>query len=324
MPVEITAAEAGANILAHVAEKRLVQCKGEWRPRQNWLDRVSLFEAIHLDIKGSSDCPPSLMPRWLAGCTIELFDGIAKTDIYVLAERYGKLLATGAMAKADDWLRDRWLVFVTTEALVSARQIAITKKPYWRMTEASCELAVAALVGKESRDVATDAAKAAQRAAQSAASEAGYRIAIGEAAGPIVRAKAEEQSAKAATAAAEAAEAAAGASQAGLAAICYLPQWAAKKAAEAACQAAQGWIVAAGAIDTRDLAMAEAAGAAALDACFKEVTQRAHSAMVSAKIDESFSPENSYRRMFDRLLDEIDATKPSSLRVGLYQGDKQC
>ena len=165
MPVEITAAEAGANILVHVAEKRLVQCKREWRPRQNWLDPVSLLEAIHPDIKGSGDCPASLMPRWLADCTTELFDGIAKTDIYLLAERYGKLLAIGAMAKADDTLRDRWLVFVITEALASARRIAIINKPYWRMTEASCELAVAALVGKESRDVAADAAKAAQRAA---------------------------------------------------------------------------------------------------------------------------------------------------------------
>ena len=113
----------------------------------------------------------------------------------------------------------------------------------------------------------------------------------------------------------EAAEAAAGAAQAALATIYYLPQRAAKKSAEAACLAAQGWIVAAGAIENRDQASAEAAGAAALDAYFKEVNQRAHSARVSAIIDESFSPENSYRRMFDRLLDEIDATRPSNLRV---------
>jgi hypothetical protein len=168
MPIEITAAEAGANILAHVAEKRLVRISGipgEWRPRQKWMDPVSLLEAIHPNIKGSGDCPVSLMPQWLASCSFELFNGLPRKDIYLFAERYGQLLAAGAMAKADHALRDRWLAFVVREALASARQIAITNKPYWRLAEASCELAITALAGRGSRDVAAKAAQAAQEAA---------------------------------------------------------------------------------------------------------------------------------------------------------------
>jgi hypothetical protein len=320
MPIEITAAEAGANILAHVAKKRLVRCSGlpgEWRPRQNWLDPVSLLEAIHMDIKGSGDCPVSLMPRWLADCSIELSNGIARKDIYLLAERYGKLLAADAMANADDALRDRWLVFVVKEALASARQIAITNTPYWRMTEASCELALAALIGKESREVAAEAARAARRAAQSAGWDASGRVATAQDASyragitPDLwhRADAEEHSAKAAEAAAEAAEAAADAEQTALAGKSYLPQWAAKKAAEAARQAARGWTVAACLIGDRDQAAAEAAGEATLDAYFKKVNHPAHFELISAMVGEGSSPENAYWRMFDRLLDEIAAAR---------------
>jgi len=320
MPIEITAAQAGANVLAHVAGKSLIQCKGAERRKEdrerlrqkNWRERVSLFEAIHHDMNGSPDCPASLMSRWLADCTIVLFDGIAKNDIYLLGERYGKLLATGAMGKADDTLRDRWLIFVIKEALAAARQIAITNKPYWRLTEASCELAVAALIGKESWDVAAEAAQAAQRAAQSAGWEAGYQMAKAPEGSlwPIVPAQAEEHSAKAAEAAAETAAAAAEAAQAALAAKHYLPAWAAEKAAEAARQAALGWVVAAIALGDRDQSAAEAAGEEALDAYFHEANQPAQREMVSAIVSESASPENAYRRMFDRLLDEIAAVKP--------------
>ena len=182
MPIEITAAAAGANILAHVAEKRLVgRCEPPelHHPRQKWLDPVSLLEAIHLDIKGSRDCPTSLMPQWLADCTMELFDGVAKKDIYPIAVRYGKLLAADMMAKADDTLRDRWLVFVIKEALASARQIAITNKPYWRLTEASCELAITGLAENSYgfRRAAAAAARGAQVAAEAAELDAGYRLA---------------------------------------------------------------------------------------------------------------------------------------------------
>jgi|SRR5208282_268974 len=316
MPIEITAAEAGANILAHVAGKRLVRCRAmEWHPRQNWLDPVSLLEAIHLDIKGSGDCPVSLMPRWLADCTFELFDGIAKRDIYLLAERYGELLAADAMADADDTLRDRWLIFVVKEALGSARQIAITNKPYWRLTEAACELTITALAGNGLRSVAAKAARAAQEVAQSAGWDAGYRVAEAPATASSpwpIPAQAEEHSAKAAEAAAEAAAAAADAEQAALAGKHYLAQWAARRAAAAARQAALGWMVAASVLGGREQAAAEAAGQAALDAYFEKVNHPTILEMISAMSSESMSPENAYRRMFDRLLDEIVAAKPEN------------
>jgi hypothetical protein len=287
----------------------------EWHPRQKWLDPVSLLEAIHLDIKGSGVCPVSLMPRWLADSSFELFNGIAKNDIYVLAERYGKLLAADAMANVDDTLRDRWLVFVVKEALASARQIAITNKPYWRLTEASCELTIMALAGNGLRSVAANAARAAQNVAQSAGWDAGYRVAEAPATASSpwpIPAQAEEHSAKAAEAAAEAAAAAADAAQAALAGKHYLAQWAARTAAEAARQAALGWMVAAGMIGGRDQAAAEAAGEAALDAYYAKVSHPAHFEMISAMSSESISPENAYRRMLDRLLDEIVAAKPEN------------
>jgi hypothetical protein len=55
---------------------------------------------------------------------------------------------------------------------------------------------------------------------------------------------------------------------------------------------------------------AEAAGEEALDAYFDEANQPAHRKMVSAMAGEGAYPENAYRRMFDRLLDEIAAVKP--------------
>jgi hypothetical protein len=318
MPIEITAAKAGANILAHVAENRLVRINGlpgEWRPRQKWMDPVSLLEAIHPDIKGSGDCPVSLMPQWLASCSFELFNGLPKKDIYLFAERYGQLLAADAMAKADHALRDRWLVFVVKEALASARQIAITNKPYWRLAEASCELAITALAGRGSRDVAAKAAQAAQEAAQNAALDASHRVATAPAGSlwPVVPAQAEEHSAEAAKAAAETAGAAAEAGQLADAdhrQVFWKPQWATIKAAEAARQAAQGWMVAAIAIGGRDQSEAEAAGEAALDAYFETANHPERLALVSAMAAEGSSPGIAYRRMFDRLLDEISAVKP--------------
>ena len=159
MPIEITVAEAGSNILAHVAEKRLVRANGtgEWHPRQTWLDPVTLLEAIHQDIKGNLDCPVSLMPQWPMACISKLFSGIGKEDIYPIAERYGKLLAADMMAKADDTLRDRWLVFVVKEALASARQIAITNKPSFPWEIPAC-----------AEEYSAGAAKAAAEAAAAA------------------------------------------------------------------------------------------------------------------------------------------------------------
>ena len=320
MPIEITATEAGENILAHVAQKRLARINGipgEWRLRQKWMDPVSLLEAVHPDIKGSGDCPVSLMPQWLASCSFELFNGLPKKDIYLVAERYGQLLTTDAMAKADRALRDRWLIFVVKEALASARQIAITNKPYWLLAEASCELAIMALAGKEAPNVAAKAAQAAQAAAFDAAFDAHHRVltAPGGSFWPIVPAQAEEHSAEAAKAAAETAAAAAEAIQFANADPDYRqvfskPQWAARKAAKAARQAAQGWMVAAIAIGGRDQSEAEAAGEAALDAYFETANHPERLALVSAMGAEGSSPEIAYRRMFDRLLDEISAAKP--------------
>lgn len=212
------------------------------------------------------------------------------------------------MARADDTLRDQWLAFVVREAFASAKQIAITNRPYWRLTETSCELCLAALSGKEPRDIAAQAARAAERAAQSAGWDASRRIPIDfREAMADRRAEAEECSAKAAGAAAEAAAAAAEAGEFANADhhMPWKAQQAASRAAEAARQAALGWMVTADAVGGREEAVAETYGEAALDANFGKVNHPAHFAMVSAISSESMSPENACRRMFDRLLDEI-------------------
>ena len=244
------------------------------------------------------------MPKWLADCTMELFDGVAKKDIYPITMRYGKLLAADMMAKADDTLRDRWLVFVIKEALASARQIAITNKPYWRLTEASCELAITGLAENSYgfRRAAAAAARGAQVAAEAAESDAGYRLA--EAQGSSlpweIPACAEEYSAGAAKAAAKAAVAAAKAFRfvdpdrdAGQP---WHAATAAKAAAEAAWQAARGWQTAALAISGREQAAAEAAGEEALDAYFETVKPPGAPCAYGGNIRHRLFPEIAYRR----------------------------
>ena len=169
MTVDITSTEAGANILRHVSECTLKQ--GVWH--EEGKEIACLLGAIHSGINHPQDCPASVMPLWLAECTVTLFDGLAKSDIYPIAERYGKLVVTGAMARADDRVRRRWLIRVILDARASAAPVS-DKLAVWPQVVAAGDQVIAALQGDGNLTAAAAcvAAWAAEAAAAAWAAEA--------------------------------------------------------------------------------------------------------------------------------------------------------
>jgi hypothetical protein len=258
---------------------------------------VTLMEAIHIDIKAPGDIPKSIISPWLLASVERLWAWVPPEDIYPPAERVAKLIASGAMSTVSEALRDQWLVFVVSEALACARLIAVTTRPYWRLTEAACDLTIAALMGEGSPGVAAQAAEAAQAAAY----HASLPMPMDEGA------KAEERSAQAAEAAARAA----GAACAVLAGKPYASGQVVERAADAAQHSANGWLIAAFAIGDRDQAAAEAGGT--LDAYFEEANHPDRISLISEMSHQSMFAENFNRRLLNRLLDDVEEHAKSPL-----------
>ena len=267
MTIEITAAEAGANILAHVEARTLMQ--GIWHDSHG-RGIACLLSAIHEDIGAAQDCPASLMPQWLAGCTPTLFDGIAQGDIYQIARRYGRLVANGAMGRANDAACTRWLAGVV-ELARAAAESASRDLACWPAVDAACHQTMAALLSKDNRR--TTAAKA-WKSAEAAEREAA-------AAGTVDAVAAEAMVVAARNAAAVAREAAATGRETAAAAV-----WKAVAAARTVEAVAAVWAAAAVVTTAR-------AG--------KPVTAAAAAAVVAS--------EAVYLKMFNSLLDEIEATE---------------
>ena len=160
--VEITHADASANILRFCAEKRLTQ--GQWHEKgKDGRDIACLLGSIDPSVKMLEDCNGDLMPLWLARITVVLFDHLSVDNIYPIALRYGELVARWHILTDTDWnsILIKFLVRCIDDAVEAARPVSVGK-PYWDAIETVCEQSKVAI--KSGDKTAADAADAAARA----------------------------------------------------------------------------------------------------------------------------------------------------------------
>ncbi len=164
--LEITNAEASANILRFADEGRLTQAK--WHGRgDDGREIACLLGAIDSSVTSPKDCNGKLMPMWLADLTPTLFDGIPPTAIVPVARRYGALVARWGSLSPETWDRIsvQFRICCIDNAVTAARRAE--GQPYWPAVNDACEQVKAAL--KSSDKAALDAAEAAAEAAARAA-----------------------------------------------------------------------------------------------------------------------------------------------------------
>ena len=160
--VEITHADASANILRFCAEKRLTQ--RQWHEKgKDGRDIACLLGSIDPSVKRPEDCNGDLMPLWLARITVVLFDHLSVDNIYPIALRYGELVARWHILTDTDWnsILIKFLVRCIDDAVEAARPVSVGK-PYWDAIETVCEQSKVAI--KSGDKTAADAAYAAARA----------------------------------------------------------------------------------------------------------------------------------------------------------------
>ena len=137
--VEITHADASANILRFCAEKRLTQ--GQWHEKgKDGRDIACLLGSIDPSVEMPEDCNGDLMPLWLARITVVLFDHLSVDNIYPIALRYGELVARWHILTDTDWnsIMIPFLIRCIDEAVEAARPVSVGK-PYWDAIETVCE-----------------------------------------------------------------------------------------------------------------------------------------------------------------------------------------
>ena len=207
--VEITHADASANILRFCAEKRLTQ--GQWHEKgKDGRDIACLLGSIDPSVKMPEDCNGDLMPLWLAQLTVVLFDHLSVDNIYPIALRYGELVARWHILTDTDWnsILIKFLVRCIDDAVEAARPVSVGK-PYWDAIETVCEQSKVAI--KSGDKTAADAARAAACAVADATCAAACAAACATCAAARAAARAAACAARAAAGAPGAAIYAAGA-----------------------------------------------------------------------------------------------------------------
>lgn len=173
--LNITHAEASANILRHANEGRLTQSR--WHgTASDGREIACLLGSIHPTVTTAAECNGALMPMWLAELTPTLFDGILASEITQIARRYGGLVARWHAITPPSWDRvlTRFLVRMIDDVVDAARPVA-EGKPYWPAVEAACAQCRAALESGD-KTAAARAAVAAVAAAWAADPAAHLRL----------------------------------------------------------------------------------------------------------------------------------------------------
>jgi hypothetical protein len=168
---EITHDIASRNILTFLEEGRLVQ--KTWDDEREGRHVACLLGAAG-GFKSTSECPASIMPRWLAECTVTLFDGLAPADVAPVAKHYGALIGKWSVISPAGWddVLGRWLVRLIDQA-IDVVPASAKMQSYWpAIAEASeqCKTAIAA----KDKAAADAAARAAYAAAYAAAAAYAY------------------------------------------------------------------------------------------------------------------------------------------------------
>ena len=168
--LNITHADASANILWFASKGRLIQ--GHWQ----WLDhdgrRVAcLLGSMHQRVKSAADCNGELMPLWMAEVTVMLFDRLAYDDLTPIALRYGALIARWDSISADGWnsIMRAFLIRCIDDTLAAARPLNVGK-PHWaavEKTSAECRRLIVENDFSAAASAAAGAAYAAGRATES-------------------------------------------------------------------------------------------------------------------------------------------------------------
>jgi hypothetical protein len=96
---------ASRRILEHLREGRLVQ--GAFHDEKAGRALACVLGAISHDIGSSADCPAAVMPEWLAGLTVRLFDAPIESDALAWAGRFGAQMARWHTFDAAAWERVR-------------------------------------------------------------------------------------------------------------------------------------------------------------------------------------------------------------------------
>lgn len=162
--IEVTHAEASANILRHVAERRLTQ--GDWHSRDaDGREIACLLGAIHPGVESVDDCNGDLMPMEMAEMVPDLFDGLPAEHVYPTAQRFGELVERWHVLGGAQWaaVMVRFRIRCIDFALEAARPVC-KDASYWPAVEAACG---------QVKDALTSGDQAALRAGAAAAGAAG-------------------------------------------------------------------------------------------------------------------------------------------------------
>ena len=175
MTITLTPQEASARLLSFLHDGRLIQ--GAWHKESGGRELACMIGALDPSINSAEQCPSSVMPQWLAHCTVELFDRQTKTDAMAWAERYGGLMARWHVLTLDAWARaEICFKLECVRFAISAAEPACKDKDYWPQVTSAAQQVCDALEGRgdlaaagaAARDAARDAARAAGAAADAA------------------------------------------------------------------------------------------------------------------------------------------------------------
>lgn len=169
MTITLTSQEASARLLSFLHEGRLIQ--GAWHETNGGgRELVCMIGALDPSIDSAMQCPSSVMPQWLAHCTVGLFDHQTKTDAMAWAERYGRLMARWGVLTPDAWARAE--IRFKTECVrfaISAAEPVCKNTSCWPQVASAAQQVCDALEGRGDLAAAADAAAIAAAAAAAAA-----------------------------------------------------------------------------------------------------------------------------------------------------------
>jgi hypothetical protein len=204
-PHGVLNATAADNIISYLRDGRLVQ--NTWT-REDQGPHVACLLGAAGNYQSTQDCPATLMPRWLAECTVTLYDGLPQEDANGdLVRRYADMMRRWHVLTPDRWdnVHRAFLVRCIDQAVESVPAFAKTQS-YWPAVSAACEQSKTAITSK--REGAAKSAESAARSAESAAWRAARSAASAESAARRAARSAESAARSAALSAAGAASAA--------------------------------------------------------------------------------------------------------------------
>jgi hypothetical protein len=170
------------------SEGRLIQSK--WHSvKKDGRQLACLLGAIDDGIKGTIDCPASVMPPWLANLLPTIFDGVAEARASEYGMRFAKALRIGS---TDDHVMRKFLIVCVESAVDCAKPKTAEVPPYWPAIASACSNVVTLLSSGGKGPAWAQAHAAAMKAEAGAAAwrEAKTRAAVDVEAGAAAEAAA--------------------------------------------------------------------------------------------------------------------------------------